>query len=359
MAGLLVINNHTNVDHVGYFRAWELLAAELEVLLCVNQAVFDPQVHAHVICTMSANRPSVAYIFDVFRSAFFLTRYRWNNRAGSIFFDSGHFLNVPQLLMCKLLGFKKCWVVVHDVIPHEGGFNAITKFYNKLIFKLADGFILPSEFSSKQIEGRANEKYRAVRRLPLPIRPEKVQLPRSQGMSIFAFGRGQPYKGFHLLPEVLSRVKEEIPRASLLIAGVDVAECLPKVHLDNDIEVRDCFLAEEELTGLLLSHSCLIAPYLSATQSGVIMAGLAVGVPIVTTDVGANKEFLDPFVKAGMAFVVNPGDTTALAAAVVEALSAEFERHDMIGMAESLYSFDRYVRETRRLYFTICSRQDS
>jgi glycosyltransferase involved in cell wall biosynthesis len=76
----------------------------------------------------------------------------------------------------------------------------------------------------------------------------------------------------------------------------------------------DRYLADEEVEAVFRAADVAVLPYRSATQSGVTHVAYALGVPVITTDVGGLAETV---VAGETGLVVPPEDPGALAEAIV------------------------------------------
>jgi glycosyltransferase involved in cell wall biosynthesis len=93
----------------------------------------------------------------------------------------------------------------------------------------------------------------------------------------------------------------------------------------ESVRMLDHYLPDDEVEALFKAADVVVLPYRSATQSGVTHVAYALGVPVITTDVGGLSETVRPGVTG---LVVPPENEEALANAIV----AYFER----GMGASL-----------------------
>ena len=78
-------------------------------------------------------------------------------------------------------------------------------------------------------------------------------------------------------------------------------------------------ISEEELLNLYQSASVLLMPLLDATANNAILEGMSCGLPIVVTDVGAVRDYVDP--ACGM--LIPPQQARAMAEAVIDILEDE------------------------------------
>jgi glycosyltransferase involved in cell wall biosynthesis len=101
---------------------------------------------------------------------------------------------------------------------------------------------------------------------------------------------------------------------------MDVA---PLTALANELDVADAvefefrFVADAELDGLMRSADALLFPYREIEASGVLMAAVAQGRPVIASRLGAFAEI----VRDGRhGLLVEPGDSEALARALERAV---------------------------------------
>ena len=62
--------------------------------------------------------------------------------------------------------------------------------------------------------------------------------------------------------------------------------------LPPGVELRDRRIADDEAEALFRSAAVLVLPYRDATQSALVAAAYAFGVPVIVTDVGALPEYV-------------------------------------------------------------------
>ncbi len=95
--------------------------------------------------------------------------------------------------------------------------------------------------------------------------------------------------------------------------------------LPPEVELRDGRIADAEAEALFRAAAVLVLPYRDATQSALVAAAYAFGVPVIVTAVGALPEYVAagaaPGDRSATGWVVPAGDPDALAAALGEALS--------------------------------------
>lgn len=247
-------------------------------------------------------------------------------------------LGMWNLILYKLFG-KKMVLTVHDPFPHTGEITARKMFNYKMAMKMVCHFVL---LNDKQKEQFCKSYH---------VRPEQVLINRLgvyDNISTFVrpqesvtshnvlfFGRISPYKGIEYLCQAMLKVKEQVPDATLTIAGggkmyFDIAP----YQKQDWVKVINRYVGMEELAGLLQHCALSVCPYTDATQSGVIMTSYSLCKPVVATNVGGLGEMVDDQ-KTGL--LVPPKDVDALANAIIALLNNEVKREEMANNIKNEY----------------------
>lgn len=239
-------------------------------------------------------------------------------------------LGMWELLLYKLFR-KEMVLTVHDPFPHTGEITARKKFNYKMAMKMVRHFVL---LNDKQKEQFCKSYH---------VRPEQILINRlgvydnistfvrqqysKTSHNVLFFGRISPYKGIEYLCQAMLKVKEQVPDATLTIAGggkmyFDIS---PYQNL-NWVKVINRYVGMEELAGLLQNCALSVCPYTDATQSGVIMTSYSLCKPVVATNVGGLGEMVEDG-KTGL--LVSPKDINALAHAIIALLNDDAKREEM------------------------------
>lgn len=247
-------------------------------------------------------------------------------------------LGMWNLILYKLFG-KKMVLTVHDPFPHTGEITARKMFNYKMAMKMVCHFVL---LNDKQKEQFCKSYH---------VRPEQVLINRLgvyDNISTFVrpqesvtshnvlfFGRISPYKGIEYLCQAMLKVKEQVPDATLTIAGggkmyFDIAP----YQKQDWVKVINRYVGMEELAGLLQHCALSVCPYTDATQSGVIMTSYSLCKPVVATNVGGLGEMVDNQ-KTG--WLVPPKDVDALAHAIIALLNDDAKREEMANNIQNDY----------------------
>lgn len=183
-------------------------------------------------------------------------------------------------------------VIVHDAQAHPGEESWLLDRLAITEIKAADRVIACSAHVARALSARHGPLPLATLfHPPFDFGGAVEATPRiapSRPLRLLFFGRILPYKGLPLLLEAHSRLRASGLDCRLSIVGDGSTEGLaidaPGVTLINR------WIAEQEIPGFLAEADILAAPYVEASQSGVIAAALAAGLPVVATPVGGLVE---------------------------------------------------------------------
>jgi glycosyltransferase involved in cell wall biosynthesis len=163
-------------------------------------------------------------------------------------------------------------------------------------------------------------------------------------LSLLAFGAIRPYKGIDLALDALARLPRGL-RVRLTVAGVfwdGGAELRRRVHelaLQDRVELRDGFVANEQAALLFAAADASILPYRSATQSGVAQLSFAYGTPVIATRVGGLPEAVSDGVDG---ILCQPGDAVALSGAITRMAREHRALAAGVRAQDARHSFRRY-----------------
>lgn len=167
----------------------------------------------------------------------------------------------------------------------------------------------------------------------------------------------RPYKGLDVLLAAWPTVRSAVPAAVLLVQGrvlgdaaaTRLAELAADPGLGIVCDLR--FTATEEFAGSLLRADVVVLPYRRIDQSGVLFAALALGRPIVASNVGGFGEVIE---QHGAGVTVPPEDPPALAAALIAVLQDSSLRATFAAAARQAadgpFSWDAIAAATERVY---------
>jgi glycosyltransferase involved in cell wall biosynthesis len=167
-------------------------------------------------------------------------------------------------------------------------------------------------------------------RIPMELAKQQLKLNVNTRYLLF-FGFIRDYKGLDLLLNAFADERLRKFPVKLMVAGEYYSspepylELIRKNHLEQLIELRTDFIADEEVNLYFSAADMVVQPYKSATQSGVTQIGYHFNKPMLVTNVGGLSEII-PDGKIG--YVTEP-DSQHIADALVDFYSqermAEFE----------------------------------
>jgi len=234
-------------------------------------------------------------------------------------------LTWPSLVL-PLRGRVPLIETVHDVVPHPGDVETrrIPPQFARILRSQADALIVHAQ-ALKPLAARCfpvpGERIHVLPHLALNryARLAAGRLPPKDGrFEVLFFGRIYLYKGLDYLIMAAERAQRRIPNLKVTVAGsgADLARCRGIVKTPELFEIRERFIPDEEAVELFQRADAIVLPYVEASQSGVIAMALALGKPVIASDVGDFREMVTGNTPFGL--VVPPRDPDALAAAILK-----------------------------------------
>lgn len=210
-----------------------------------------------------------------------------------------HFINGPG--ECRLnrqletIGIKVIGTI-HDLHPHE----AKKTFYKMVRQHIVINRMMKAMQQLHYLVTNSNHQFEEMKRM-FPTRriffhdfptlvTDKIangkdvpqELLNYQKSYILFFGRIEQYKGVQLLLEAYTGSSYLNERYGLVIAGKG------ELTLDygaHDVLLINRYIRDSEIRYLYEHATCVVYPYISATQSGVLSLSFYFGIPTLTSDV--------------------------------------------------------------------------
>jgi glycosyltransferase involved in cell wall biosynthesis len=267
-------------------------------------------------------------------------------------------LTVPSLDVHLLPKLRPRVMTAHYILPPRPSRRQIAAA--RRVFGRMDAVVAHSEHGAGRLRDEVGLDSDRVRVIPhgafdyLTRLPEEEPLPAelegAEGPVILCFGLLRPYKGIENLLEAFRRVEG----AELWIVGNPRMDVAPLRQLAAEAAGRvrfvTRFVEDAEIPAIFRRADLVALPYLDAEHSGVLYTGLAFGKPLVLSAVGGFPEVA----ATGAARLVAPGDTEALAAALVELTGDDGARAELATAARAAaagpFSWDEAARLTLELY---------
>jgi glycosyltransferase involved in cell wall biosynthesis len=227
----------------------------------------------------------------------------------------------------------KILYIVHDLVPHEQyNGNLTSRIMSYIINRGAAKNIKKlnhlSTSSRNQFERLKNIfPAKLIFYHPFPTLVTKQMIEGNASCSelvnidkyILFFGTLQTYKGVELLYNTF--INNEILQDNyLVIAGIGEWYFDRQESKENKIIRINRFIDDSEIKNLFQKADCVVYPYISATQSGVLSIAYYFGVPLVVSDV---PFFIDNIEPDATAFVFKNADSKSLKQSVLNALNVK------------------------------------
>lgn len=189
---------------------------------------------------------------------------------------------------------QRVLLAVHDALPHPGDSFPFWHQHFRLELKATDGIVVMSEAVADTMARIYNYPVDRTFCMPLPApefpgRPSPRTSPSDRPWRLMFFGRILEYKGLDLLSEAYALLQSRFP-VSLRVIGEGNVEALSSLRRLPGVTVEQRWVPETEVPSLLDQADILVLPYTEASQSGILVSGLAAGVPAVATPIGGLKE---------------------------------------------------------------------
>jgi len=179
--------------------------------------------------------------------------------------------------------------------------------------------------------------------------------------ALISVGGLVPRKGFHRVIEVLPRLRAAWPELQYLVVGGASAEGDNRPELERQVKtlgLEDCvrFLGPrrpDELAAILSAADVFVLATANEGWANVFLEAMACGLPVVTTEVGGNREVV---CRDELGIVVPFGDGAALCAAIDAALRRDWDRAQIRRHAEH-NTWDERVNRLRGHFLRIANEQ--
>lgn len=148
---------------------------------------------------------------------------------------------------------------------------------------------------------------------------------------VISVGGLVPRKGFHRVIELLPQLRVHFPELLYLIIGGPSPEGNNRKQLEQQIEalgLHDCVkfmgaVKPDDLPLLLSAADVFVLATSNEGWANVFLEAMACGLPVVTTDVGGNREVVS---NETLGIITPFGDQNALAEAIQQALNTGWDR---------------------------------
>ncbi len=218
-------------------------------------------------------------------------------------------------------------VTIHDLDPHPGdtGTFAAAFWGLKTLARRSDALIVHAEhLRHRAIELGVNaDRVHVVPHgeLASVMGPAPAPASATRGQEVLFFGRAHSYKGLEVLLKAMPLVVQQVPDASVVIAGAgaEIDRLFPPgVDLPPYVQVLNGYQSKPDVATLFGRCDVVALPYIEASQSGVAAVAIGYGKSVVASRVGGLPEIVRDR-RNGL--LVEPDNPESLAEALVEVLT--------------------------------------
>ena len=215
-------------------------------------------------------------------------------------------------------------LVCDNLVPHER--RPLDGAFTRWMLRNSDGYLVMSESVERDLDRLKPGAPRRRVLHPLYAQFDRGRMTREQararlgleGEVALFFGYVRRYKGLDTLLEAWAQVRARRP-VTLVVAGEFYEDPEPYRRLaaaagPEAVRLLERYLPDDEVEAVFKAADVAVLPYRTATQSGVTHAAYALGVPVITTNVGGLGETVRD---GATGLVVPPEDPRALAEAIL------------------------------------------
>jgi glycosyltransferase involved in cell wall biosynthesis len=311
--------NITIIDHVGKKAGMDYYTSSLgkglinnncKVVICSN---FEGMLNKKIeYKNYYEDHSKVSKILKIFR---FLTAivkssfYAYKQKSDLVILHlfSSSLDTLLLVLIPKIFGLKVA-VISHDISSFANNDKKLIQ--NAIYNYLSDDIIVHNEFSKKKliesIELKQKDKLFVIKHggyldhinNTLSKHEARKKLNFAQdGKYLLFFGQIKNVKGLDILMKSMANISKDI---TLVIAGKPwksdfstYEEIITTYGLENRIVKLIRFIEDEERELLFLASDVNILPYRVIYQSGVLLMAMSHGLPVIASDLDANKEIIN------------------------------------------------------------------
>lgn len=199
-----------------------------------------------------------------------------------------------------------------------------------LLVRLAQGFVIHSEYDRKLLQSHYNLKSRPVKLIPhgpydqykLNYEEQRDRIAPASCCNLLFFGLIRPYKGLEDLISVFNALPQsEAVKYWLTIAGETwegwtlPATLIEQSPYRDHITFINRYVSDAEVSRFFAGADVLVLPYRRSSASGALHIAMSCGLPVVVTRVGGLVEAVADYEGA---ISVPPGDSFALQEALMK-----------------------------------------
>jgi glycosyltransferase involved in cell wall biosynthesis len=217
---------------------------------------------------------------------------------------------------------------VDDVIVlSENVYNIATKMTGKNIIKLFHPLYETESLPSKE------ESFASLK-----IPPKK---------SILFFGYIKAYKGLDIFIKAVPLVTKKFPDVQFIIAGEvygksNVYDKMIEDLATDNLIFRNQYIPVSEIPNLMNIADIVVAPYRTATQSGIIQLAYSYQKPVIASDIAGLREMV---LDGQTGYLFQSENEVDLADKIIKSLSEETDFTENISKNNQKFTWDAFVSD--------------
>jgi len=227
----------------------------------------------------------------------------------------------------KVFRKTKVIYIVDNLHPHEK--RPGDSFLLWLATRLADGYITLSSKVEQDLKSyipnaicfkAPHPVYNIFGEVISKTEARKLLKLELQKPVILFFGYIRAYKGLDILLKAIPKIIDKLPDATFLIAGefysneAQYKALIEELSIQDVVQLHNNYIPNNEVTQYFCASDCVVLPYKSATQSGIVQIAYNFNTPAIVTNVGGLAEIVQ-HEKTGL--LVENGNPDSLAEAVI------------------------------------------
>ena len=209
----------------------------------------------------------------------------------------GHAVIYLFLKLMRRFNKGKMVITCHDVIPASSGNAGYEKelLIKKKCYAIADKLLVHNENSIDDLKrtfGIGRDKV-IIHEFPIMdlSRLDKGEKYNGRKYDFLFIGHLRKEKGIEILFESWPEFHKECPDATLCVAGN--AACYAEYIRERkdicdkcNIDLKLGFIKDEDYIGIVKAADCVVLPYTSGTNSGILSTVMSLGRNVIASDIG-------------------------------------------------------------------------
>lgn len=246
-----------------------------------------------------------------------------------------------ERLIIPYLRCKTVFKGIHDVKLHLGESSLLAKFIQYISSYQSSFYVVFSNYSKKELIKQGIDEdcivQTAIGSL-MCLRPKNEVDIKKYNRFLF-FGRLIDYKGIGVLFDSLKSVFKTIPDVTLMMAGRgDISKYDDIIRLyKGNIEIHNEWIPDEDIPKYFADVDFVVAPYIDASQSGVVVLSYSYGKPVIVSNSGGLPEQVKDN-ETGL--IVPKNDSKALSEAIISLYS---DKHRLEVMKKKAFDYSEEV----------------